>query len=109
MKQKLYTQESFPSNKADLIERFLTIWDELNLELLENLSNSISGRLEKVIKNKGGWIYFFLSFMLVKKRVKNTRHKQYIQFVKNRHSNKLFRRFLDSTEHFRDQAHCCLL
>ena len=27
MKQKLYTQESFPSNKADLIERFLTIWD----------------------------------------------------------------------------------
>jgi transposase len=54
MKQTLYTQESFPSNKADLIERFLTIWDELNLDLLENLSNSISGRLEKV-KNRIYW------------------------------------------------------
>jgi hypothetical protein len=56
MKQKLYTQDSFPSNKNDLIERFLTIWDELELELFEDLSNSVTERLKKVIKNKGGWI-----------------------------------------------------
>ena len=56
MKQNLYTQESFPSNRRDLIERFLTIWDNLELGLFENLSDSIPERLEKVIKNKGGWI-----------------------------------------------------
>ena len=56
MKQNLYTQDSFPSNRRDLIERFLTIWDNLELGLFENLSDSIPERLEKVIKNKGGWI-----------------------------------------------------
>ena len=52
MKQNLYTQDSFPSNRSN--ERILTIWVNLELGLFENLSDSIPERLEKVIKNK--WI-----------------------------------------------------
>jgi hypothetical protein len=55
MKQKLYTQKSFPKNKSELIASFFRIWDELPESLLVNLSDSIPERLEKVLKNKGGW------------------------------------------------------
>ena len=56
MKQDLYTQGSFPTSKADLIERFLTIWDNLELQIFENLSDSIPDQLKLAIQNKGGWI-----------------------------------------------------
>ena len=56
MKQELYTQKSFPKNKNELVESFFTIWNNLKPKLLENLSDSIPERLEKVIKAKGGWI-----------------------------------------------------
>jgi hypothetical protein len=41
-----------------------TIFDALfeDFKLFENLSDSIPERLEKVIENKGGWIYFFVDF-----------------------------------------------
>ena len=55
MKQKLYTQKSFPTNRDELIKSFFRIWDELPESLLVSLSNSIPERLELVLKNKGGW------------------------------------------------------
>jgi transposase len=41
MKQKIYTQKSFPENKSELIASFFRIWDELPESLLVNLSDSI--------------------------------------------------------------------
>jgi hypothetical protein len=55
MKEKLYSQKSFPKNRDELITSFFRIWNELPASLLVNLSDSIPERLEKVIKNKGGW------------------------------------------------------
>ena len=59
MKHELYTRKTFPKNRTELIETFLGIWDSLELKRFENLSDSIPERLEKVIENKGGWIYIF--------------------------------------------------
>jgi hypothetical protein len=55
MKQKLYTEKSFPTSKTDLIARFFKIWEELPASLFVSLSDSVPERLELVLKNKGGW------------------------------------------------------
>jgi hypothetical protein len=55
MKQKLYSQKSFPKNKSELIASFFKIWEELPPRLFVSLSDSIPKRLELVLKNKGGW------------------------------------------------------
>ncbi|KAJ3253445.1 hypothetical protein HK103_000525, partial [Boothiomyces macroporosus] len=54
--QKLYTQETFPCNKNELITRVTQIWDEIDMEMLERLADSVFKRLDLVVKNKGGWI-----------------------------------------------------
>ena len=56
---KLYTRNTLPKNRSELIEVFLDIWDSLELKLFEKLSDSMPERLERVIEYKGGWIYFF--------------------------------------------------
>lgn len=56
IKQQLYSQEKFASTPADLINRVLNIWSELQQDLLERLSNSVVHRLHGVIDRKGGWL-----------------------------------------------------
>jgi hypothetical protein len=50
MKQKLYSQKSFPKNKSELIASFFKIWEELPPRLFVSLSDSIPERLELVLK-----------------------------------------------------------
>jgi transposase len=42
-----------PSNKAQLIDQVMTIWDELDIDLVKKLTESISNRLKEVIRLNG--------------------------------------------------------
>jgi len=58
IKEKLYREKLFPRNKAELIDRVFTIWDELEPELMERLADSFIKRLKLVVKSKGKWIKY---------------------------------------------------
>ena len=44
-----------PKSKAQLIEQVMSIWDEFDQELIQNLAKSISNRLKEVSKVKGNY------------------------------------------------------
>jgi transposase len=46
-------KRSLPKTKAELIEQIFDIWDNIEQELAENLSNNANKRVNKVLKLKG--------------------------------------------------------
>ena len=56
IKQKLYSENSFPNTKGELIERVFKIWDEISVDTLERLCNQVIYRLRAVVAAEGGWI-----------------------------------------------------
>ena len=55
IKQELYTQSRFPKTKNELIDRVMTIWENLQRELLVKLFDGVVHRLNGVIDREGGW------------------------------------------------------
>ena len=50
---KIYTKKKFYRNTDELKESILEAWEEIDLQTLQNLVDSMEDRLEKVIINRG--------------------------------------------------------
>ena len=55
IKQKLYSENSFPNSKDELITRVFNIWDEITQDTRENICNGVIHRLRAVVAAEGGW------------------------------------------------------
>lgn len=53
IKHRLYSLDTFPKNREELIDRVFEIWGDLDLPLLKRLADSVPKRLKEVIKLKG--------------------------------------------------------
>jgi transposase len=56
IKQKLYSEKSFPSSRKEIIDGVFQYWEEIDGDLLKRLSDSIPKRLKQVQKSKGLWV-----------------------------------------------------
>ena len=55
IKEKLYSENSFPNTKDELITRVFKIWNEISEKTLERLCNGVIHRLRAVVAVNGGW------------------------------------------------------
>ena len=53
IKQKLYSENSFPSSRKEIIDGVIKYWEEIDGDLLKRLSDSIPKRLREVKRLNG--------------------------------------------------------
>jgi transposase len=56
IKQKIYSENSFPSSKKEITDRVFKYWEEIDADLLKRLSDSIPKRLGMLKRAHGKWI-----------------------------------------------------
>ena len=58
IKRKRAKKFGIPTSKKELIEQIFEIWDNIDIELQKNLANSVSNRLNEVLKKNGRQINY---------------------------------------------------
>jgi hypothetical protein len=65
MKREVEGYPKMPSNRAELISRFQTAWNNIPMQVWTNLMNSLPKRLALVKKRKGYWIKYKLKTLSI--------------------------------------------